>query len=356
MPTEATLEIGKARIDELPLEYPPSWIDRLVRWINQLPVPAFLLYSALLAFLWVLVNAARWLEGSSEIGSLDAPYAFAAFYPVWALASLHYLDLTAGHAFDYFRPALGKSPEEAKRLCYELTTIPMRDALLVALGGFLFTLLIWLAASGLRPLMGAGPYFWSVWGLTLAGFIMTGELIYHTVRQLRLVSRIHALADNIDLYHYGPLYSFSGLSARTGIVFVLALTYDVAANPETFNNPPLLALNVAILALSVACFILPLQGMHQRIVAAKRRLQWDVDQRLQAVVGHLYTRVDGLDLHDADAVNKTIASVVATREYIAKIPTWPWRPETLTAFSSALTLPVLVFLIQMFLKSLIGFK
>ncbi len=61
-------------------------------------------------------------------------------------------------------------------------------------------------------------------------------------------------------------------------------------------------------------------------------------------------------MRDASAVNQTISSLVATRELIAKIPTWPWRPETFAAFYSALTLPVIVFLIQMFLKTVIGFK
>ncbi len=74
------------------------------------------------------------------------------------------------------------------------------------------------------------------------------------------------------------------------------------------------------------------------------------------IVQHLSGQVDGLDLHDADAVNKTIGSLVATRELITKIPTWPWRPETFTAFFSALALPVVVFLIQTFLRTLLSLK
>lgn len=356
MPTEATWQIGNVQTEGASLQYPPGWTDRLVRWINRLPVPAYLLYPALLGALFLLVNAARWLEGSAPVGSLDGPFAFAAFYPIWGLASLHYLDLTAGRAFDYFEPALGKSSAEARRLCYQLTTVPERESGLVAVGGFLFTFVIWGAANGWRPLFGGGLYFWTVLVVTAAGFVMTGALIHHTFRQLRLVSKIHDLAENIDLYHYGPLYAFSGLSARTGIVFILSLTVDAAVNPETFNNAPLFAMNAFILVLSVACFVLPLRGMHHRIIVEKRRLQWDVDQRIAAIVKHLYGKVDDLDLHDADSVNKTISSLVATRDLIAKIPTWPWRPETITGFSTALTLPVVVFLIQMSLKNLIGLK
>lgn len=69
----------------------------------------------------------------------------------------------------------------------------------------------------------------------------------------------------------------------------------------------------------------------------------------------LYQRVDAADLQDADAMNKTISSLITTRELIAKIPTWPWQPETSALFFSALSLPVIVFLIQMLLKNLFGF-
>lgn len=356
MSSDASLQVGNAPADELELQYPPGWIDRLVRWIGRLSIPGFLFYPALLAAVWLLINAAHWVDGSAPFGSFDAPYAFVGLYPVWGLAALHYLDMTAGRAFEHFRPALGKSNEEAARLCYELTTVPEREALIVALAGILFAIVIFIEGSSLRPALGSGFLFWSIWAVTLVGFVVTSELLYHTVRQLRLVSRIHALAENVDLYHYGPLYSFSGLTARTGIVFVLILYYDIAVNPETLNNPPLFAFNAAILVLSVLCFILPLNGMHQRITSQKRILQWDVDQRIAAIVNHLYARVDDLDLKDADSINKTVNSLVATRDLIGKIPTWPWRPETFTAFFTALTLPVVVFLIQMLLKTLIGFK
>jgi len=278
-----------------------------------------------------------------------------AFYPVAALAAIHYLDRTAGRAFDLFQPALGGSETEAACLRYELTTLPARETWIVGATGLAFFSLVMLIGSPLRLGMGSGIFYWT--GVTFAGmgFVTTFELLYHTLRQLRLVSRIHDSAENLDLFHLSPLYSFSALTARTGLVFVLILCFDLVVNPETLRNLALVGLNVAILLLAVACFVLPLQGMQRRIAAEKRRLEWDVNQHIKAMVQHLYGRVEGLDVHDADPVNKTITSLLATRELIAKIPTWPWRSETSTVFFSALTLPVVVFLIQMFLKTLMGF-
>ncbi len=123
-----------------------------------------------------------------------------------------------------------------------------------------------------------------------AGFILCAELLYHTFRQLRLVSRIHASAKNVRLFHFAPLYSFSTLTARTWGVFVLLLAYDLAANPETLANLTLAILNAVILLLSAVYFIWPLQGMHQRIIPEKRELEFDVNQRVEAIAQHVTTK------------------------------------------------------------------
>lgn len=356
MPSQATWLTGNAGVDQFPLPYAPGWIDRLVQWIDRLPVPPWLIYPILFVLAWLLIVVSRWIEGSAPFSTLDTPYAFVAFYSFAGLAAIHYLDRAAGRAFDHFKPALSKSAVETAGLRYELTILPARETRVVALIGLGFWALELVIGNEARTVLGSGMYFWTLATVTGVGFVFTSELLYHTARQLQLVSRIHAAAEHLDLFDFGPLYSFSGLTARTGLVFALILWFDFALNPETMNNLPLILLNGIILLLCAACFVLPLHGMHQRIVAEKARLEHEANERVTAMVQHLYARVDSLDLHDADAVNKTVSSLVATRELIAKMPTWPWRHETFTFFFSALTLPVVVFLIQMFLKSLIGFK
>jgi hypothetical protein len=42
------------------------------------------------------------------------------------------------------------------------------------------------------------------------------------------------------------------------------------------------------------------------------------------------------------------------RKRIADIPTWPWRPQVLSGFLSALILPVAIFLITRALASQLG--
>jgi len=208
-----------------------------------------------------------------------------------------------------------------------------------------------------RPMVENTPFVFSlVLSITILGFSTTGIMVYHTVRQLRLVSHIHSIATNINLLHTPSLHAFSRLSAYTGLFFIILLYFDLVFNTWTLKNPGLIFLNIFLLPLvAAACFILPIEGMHRRLVVEKRRLLWEVNQRLEASMKLLYQRVDSADLRDADVINKTLLSLVTTRELIAKIPTWPWQPETSALFFSALTLPVIVFLIQVLLKDLFGF-
>ncbi len=345
-------------IDPAELPYRASWVDHLIHWIKRLPIPSWLVYVGLFSILTLFIHTGYWIDGYIPFGRYDTPilYRIVPIYPVTFLAAIHYLDNTARRSFDDFRPALGKSESETARLRYELTTIPSRQAWVAAVIGVAFGLFV-VFLSDYVPFSESTPYaFGIVIVIAIFGFVMTAEMLYHTVRQLRLVSHIHSIATEINLLHFAPLYAFSRLSAQTGLFFILIVYFDLVVNSETLKNPGLLVLNVLVLPLiAIACFILPIEGMHRRLVLEKQRLQREVNQRLEASMKQLYQRVDAADLQDADAMNKTISSLITTRELIAKIPTWPWQPETSALFFSALSLPVIVFLIQMLLKNLFGF-
>jgi len=345
-------------IDSALLPYRASWVDRLIRRIKRLPVPSWLFYIGIFSILTLFIHLGYWIYGYVPLGRYDSPFLYrvVAIYPVMMLAAIHYIDNSARRSFNDFQPALGKSETETARLRYVLTTMPSRQVWTATAIGVAFGLLV-IFLGDYRPFAENTPFvFGIVISITMLGFIMTGIMFYHTVRQLRLVSHIHSIAADINLLHTTPLHAFSRLSAHTGLFFILNLYFDLVANSETLKNPGLLVLNVLGLPLiAAACFILPIEGMHRRLVLEKRHLQWDVNQRLEASVKQLYQRVDAADLRDADAMNKTILSLITTRDVIAKIPTWPWQPETSALFFSALTLPVIVFLIQIILNKLFGF-
>jgi hypothetical protein len=167
------------------------------------------------------------------------------------------------------------------------------------------------------------------------------------IHQLRMVERTYDLVGKIDLLRAKPLYAFSKLTARTGASFLLLTYYVAAVRPDlVLRSPALEALLVAMVPTAVACFVLPLRGMHRRLAAEKDRALTQLACRFEAVFERLHERVEQEILEDADKLNMQITSLSAEREALARVSTWPWEPATLTGFLTTLVLPALLWGIQ----------
>lgn len=326
------------------LPYRASWVDELTDAIDRRPGPAWGFYLLLLAGVALFINGVNWVAGHYPPGTFQPTESGYAVYGVYMLALVHYLNRVAGSKIESFRPALDLNAVEYGRLSYELTTLPARQGAVAGLAGFAIVALVYVVdppGAGIDTLHAAvlvGRFV--VQGLTIG---LLAVLIYHTIHQLRLVSQIHALASRIDLFEPAPLYAFSNLTARTGIGLVLLIAYGFLIDPTI--NLEAAVLTGPVLVIAAAAFVLPLRGMHQRLVVEKERLQLGADQRFKATLADLHRSVDERDLSVADGLNKTLASLQLEREALARIPTWPWQAATLRAFVSALLVPIVIWLI-----------
>ena len=88
-----------------------------------------------------------------------------------------------------------------------------------------------------------------------------------------------------------------------------------------------------------AAFVLPLRGMHDRLVAEKRRLQGEVGRRISTTLESIQLAVDAGDGTAIEARNRALATLVAARDVVNRVPTWPWSTGALTGFASAIVLP-----------------
>jgi hypothetical protein len=336
-----------ARPAEAELPYRPSWVDYITHSIDRLRIPAWATYLVLLVVNAFLVNALNWIVDPV----LYPPWTFEpretgfAVFPIYLLAMIHYLDGVARTKLAQFRPALDVDEARYRRLEQELTTMPAREAAIASGIGTALAVVVYV------PLLSRGLGLPAIVLLALAlrilavvlAFALATALIYHTVHQLRLVTRVHALATNIDLFEPHTLGAFSELTARTGLGVALLVAYSFLQDPETDLVVGVL-LGIA-LAAAVAAFVLPLQGMHGRLVQEKHRLQSEVDRRLKAAMERLHRSVDEHDLTTADPLNKQLDSLKLERDVIAQLPTWPWERGTPRAFVSALLLPIFLWLI-----------
>ncbi len=124
--------------------YPPSWLDTLVRWVQTVPGPSWLLYAAAIAVFALLNNAVFWIDGSLAPWTFLPVRGIDAGLSVLPIALYHYLSLTAERSFAAFRPILRDPASDLPPFGYRLTRLPRRLGWLALVAGS------GLAVSGIR--------------------------------------------------------------------------------------------------------------------------------------------------------------------------------------------------------------
>jgi len=325
-----------------------SFVDRLIRRIASLPWGGWWVYPLILIASGTWATIVRWMTGVAPIGSVDpSVLTFLVFLP-YSIALIHYLDLRAEQALAAFAPALGGSERDLAYWRQELTSLQPRAAAAAALGGALF---------GVFLLAGTPPSIYLLFSrdlvttallvgwLIVPGFGATALLLYHTWHQLRAVRAIHAAAAGIDPFRPASLFAFSALTALTGIGYLLNVYYSAAINGEFTAATPALFLYVLLLVPALACFVLPLIGMHNRLIEAKAAILAESDTRIRAAKEELYRRVDATNLAGAGDVKDALEGLIIIRDQIVRLPTWPWSPQLLGGFVTALLLPIIIWFI-----------
>lgn len=326
-----------------PRPYPMSWIDRLQHGVERLRAPGWAVFGVLFAVAYAVVTALRVRDGLTTAQAIRTPPPVFLVWIFYLLAMTRYLNHLAGERLARFRAALDVDDAEYGDLAYRLTTLPAVPTLLHGLAWLAVACALFVAAY---PAIVRLHYArWEIVSTVLTYFV-GGGVVYHTVHQLREVSRLHARAAHIDLYHLDPLHAFASLTAQTSLGWILLLYVTMHLVPEEIAASGFGATWVVVMAVAVAAFVVPLTGMHRRMVAAKRDAIAAAGERLKRLTTDVNAQIDRGEFDRLDAFNKAVATVMAEQERLAKISTWPWATGTLRGFVSALLLPTVVRLVQ----------
>lgn len=340
------------RVDHQYRAYRVSHFDKMLQWVQGIPVPAWVTYLVLLALLILAFNALGWMAGLIPFGTFGLYRSSIPCYPIGSLLLIEYLNRVARLSLVTLGPALDVNDDEYHVMEQRLVTMPrwgVRAALLLS---FIVAGIYMSNTAYLLQLLQQSRVLALIEGLSyLFAFGVMGVFFFHTVWQLRMVSQIHARIAHIDLFNRTPLYAFSRLSARTGIGLLLMNYFGIVTDPATFSNIALINVTVIAFILAILSFLLPLQGIYRRIVAEKRRLLQATSSRLSELVQQAYG-VEINSLTDSLAGNaQELNSVATTYSIIDRIPTLPWEMSTLIGFASAVAIP---FVSRLLIDTLVG--
>jgi hypothetical protein len=341
-----------------PVAYAPSALNRLFWAVERLPGGGWWVYPLLFLALVVYHHAALWITGSVPVGSTSLAGVPPLAFGPYALGAGHLFIRIGGRSLAAFRPASGLSDADYAIRRYEFLTLPAGRLWAPFLVGAIFGIGSILSAppSAVAAYGGTGLTSVLVFGAAaIFGYGMSAVSVYFSVRILQRVDRLHREATAIDPFDTAPIYAFSGLTVRLGLAYVLAGYYALFVNSAfQVGNILSLASIVITITLGVACFVLPLWGIHGRLAAAKAVLLRGASLRDQALEAELFRRVDAGNLAGVKEVADALSGIRATGDRIAKLPTWPWPPHVLRGFISAILLPVAVFLITRYVGSQIN--
>ena len=330
--------------------YPAGWFDHLIDWIDRAPGPNVAYVIGLLVAEAVYITGLVWWNGKLPVGEVDLRRLFIAVVAPYLLWVRLHLDRVAGAALDDFRPALAVDEGEFQRLRYELTTLPLRTSRTVTA----IAVVVFLANWGRAPMWLLDDYATSMASallfmgpIGLFTFAVAALSIAQAVHQLQTVQYLHDRAGTIRLFRTKPLYAFSHVAARTGMSLLLLVYYVASVRPDVLlASPPLRTLVLIMVLTAVACFVLPLRGMHRRIAAEKDHALAQTALRFEALTGRLHERIEAGDLGDADRLAMQLSSVVTERDALNRVSTWPWELPTITAFVTTMVLPAIVWVLQ----------
>lgn len=325
-------------------------------FFTRLPVPYWLAYGILFVLQSALSLIIAWIDGWVPAYTFNP---IVLLFPFWLwgpLAMMTYLDQIALHALATVQPLLRISESELESLKHEYSSMPPR--------GVLISSIIWTIVYFLLVFLARQTFFvdyhistlYSVF-IIFSGFIsytIGSAIYYHSFRQLSLVNRTVRLLSQINLFKLDPYYAFSKVTAQTGISWLILLSVTLLTFPIQIAALPVLSLLILQVGLSLDAFVLPLWAIHQRLVAEKRLLTGELNQRVEKLQVKLKESLDQDALDGIDPINTAMSALQTQLDFMHKIPTWPWRAGLLTGFLSAMVLPIVLFVLQLIVGRLLG--
>jgi hypothetical protein len=350
------VQLKKSSVKRVTAPFPPSWIDRLIAWVDSIPGSTWTFYMLSVLVFGVLINAVFWIDGSVPIGSIDPDNTAFALFVVYWVGLYQYLTGVGTRSLKGFRPLLDVEDSEIARINHELATLPRWIGLLSIPLGFGFAAAMTLgdpAPYGDIIPRTALPY---VGDIAISGFMLSTFicLVIRSVRQLRLVSRLHARATNINLLKLEPAHAFSALTSRTGIGIIFVLIFSIPLNPTPLDSTVDIFVSVMTLLLAIVVFVLPIIGIRNHLEEEKRSVLNETSDLLQTTNDRLHELIRGDDFQDVEVTKVAMEALIRERELIGKISTWPWDLSTLRGFTSALLLPIILWLATRLLEKFLS--
>ena len=335
----------------------PSWIDRFNSLVGRLPIRPWIFYTVLGTGLILLQVLFLWLDSGTLAIELLPVIIFNGLAVPYLLALIRILDQQALQGLESLKPVLKMSNKGYVVAKRKISTMPFLAPLLAGLGMTAFAILLPLISS--EPARYATldhlSFFTFVYHIIdKSSAFLFGVVLYHTIRQLRLVNMINSNYVRINIFQLRPVQAFSKLTASTALGLLVFYYGWMIINPELLADPAILGISLLFTALAILVFVWPLWSMHRLMVMEKEQALIEIELQFETLFKKFNDFVVEDNYAGAEKLNGTIMSLEIQYNKVNGIPTWPWRSETARVVLTAVALPVLLMILQFIVQQAIG--
>jgi len=333
-----------------------SWADGLAWRVEQARVPEAAVYGSASLVVLLALEGIQWLSGAVPVGTIHPLHvSFAALIGglPWLIAIFN---RSAIRAVRSAAPLVTGGSGRAQELEAAIARAPRWLSIVPAL----VFLPIGLARIASSPSFVADLGFtaqtpWAYVEL-LAFPVLAFIVSAYAVKIASLAFAVHRITTRelaVDIWDVSPLLAFSTLTARMSASTVLGLTTIAVGSPRVYADAVGLAGLTSALTLAFVVFLLPLRGLHERLVEAKQVAETTSARQMQAAIDDLRASLAAGDLSRMDPLNKAMGALEIAQRSIARVPVWPWSTETFRWVVGALMFPITLFVAQLVLARLL---
>jgi len=341
----------KVIVTTVPVVKKVSWLDRLIIWIDQLPLPAWLIYILVTIVIQILFNITFWIDGSVPLWENVTIPSVSFPLIVLGLAFYHYLTKAGSKALQDFRPLLEADDDEIKKIDTSLNYLPPWANWVV---------LIWGIVGSIPYVFGGSNTFGDIVPKSILPismvYIMSVLTVFpwlnqfiRIIRQVRILQDLHQQASNINLLHLEPAHAFARLTASAGGGMILLMGLGMLYNPEMGTGVNLVGALISVF-LGVLIFVAPLIGMRNRLIQEKVQRLKEISELLQLTTEQIHDKVKNQTDTDISEARSTMSALIEERALFEKVSTWPWNTGTIRGFTSTLLLPIVLWFITRLLE------
>ena len=333
-------------------DYRPSWVDAAQTRLEHMAWPWYVPLVLLPALFLSIEVALLAVSGQLDVLLMgNALIIINALAPSYIFGLLYILDRRAQEAIKHIGPEL-RDMDQLPALETRISSMPFWPTMLATFAGFIFFATLAVGSPMVRELMLDNTTHLTRWVRLTEGTLtwMIGwTAIYHTVRQLRIIDHVFTRDVSASLLNQAPLYGLASLTAATAIGLAIPPAIMLVLLPQLPSDILSLSALVAFILTVGLAFVAPVYRLHEILEEQKKELLGQNGKRLEHHRQELHRALENDNDEGLTKAQRALDSLNLERNILRATRTWPWPPGAPGRVAAGLLLPILIWLIQLYL-------